>query len=745
MQTSIWNRIFRWLPIQLFLLHFRSHQMLLLFWLILILVITDSLAASYGASSLFLAPRYLGEVSWIAYIYLGWGFGLFTLAWQITTFILHHYRIPFLIYSRNVFIEFAFNNSLIPVLVNFLFIYKIAQFLRIEEGKTFPYIIGAITAYFLGILWMFLLAFFYFSKAEKGLIRSSFERILRPTNHVINFLQKPSREGAILNADTFISLKGWFTPIGIKKITVHRWVKIIINRQQANGAIAFLLAFVILLIVGFFIDYSLFQIPAGVGILLLLSMLIAGTGMLSYLWRSWTLMGWILIVFLGMLLVSTNILDFRSHVLSLHYYDQELPTYQYEALKEAFDEDAYFKDLKGEEARLRNIHLEKGGIQQPLVLIAISGGGSRSMYWSFRVLEYIDSLSEGALFDQTILITGASGGMIGGAYWRNLHIELSNQPSQKYKTEYQESIGSDFLNPVILGLVTLDLVNPLNKINSKRWRSEKDRGRIFEQTLDKNTQGIISGTLNQYKNLEDNGSAPLLIPYATILNDGRKIYFPSRNMRFLTRSKFNLNKEFPIIDAVDASAFFQLQNVDSMSINSALRMSASFPGVMPMVHLPSEPRLKILDAGLRDNYGIEMVVRYLNSLEEVINEIASEVIILQIRDTRAYWPYISSSKPSLNSILTPVLTIQQNWNAFQTFRQSYIDELALSSKAADKLNMITLTYVPEGIEQGAPLNFFLTQKQKESILKAVQNNDNINAINKLKNILNGEDSSAQSF
>lgn len=736
MQNLEAKNLFRWLPIQLLLLHFRSHQLLLLFWALIILTINDSFAASYGASSLFLAPRYLNDVNGLSYLYLGLGYGLFILAWEITTFILHHYRLPFLVYSRKVFLEFTLNNSLIPLGVTLLFIYRIIRFLSKEEGKSIITILVGVLSFLAGMLVMFLLAYLYFSKVERGLIKSSFQRIINPKKRKWSFLYTTNREGAMINATTFISLKGWFTPVPIKRVNVHRILQIIINRQQANAVMAVAVAFFILLVVGFFIDYPIFQIPAGVGILLLLSMLLAGTGMLSYFWKSWTLMGWLGLLVIGMLLVKSNWLDFRSHVPNLDYYYSDLPSYQYESLKNVFSEQVYWEDLKNEENRLRNRFNEQGRQKSPLVLISISGGGSRSMYWSFRALQYVDSLTEGALFQQTILITGASGGMIGGAYWRNLHADFLNVPTFKYQEKYQENMGADFLNPVILGLVTLDVISPFNKLNWSGWRRGRDRGWIFEQTLDIETEGVLSGPLDKYIDLENTGQIPLLIPYATLLNDGRKIYFPSRSMSFFSRSQYDLKSDYPPIDAIDAHHFFQHQSIDKMSINSALRMSASFPGVLPVVHLPSQPKMKVLDAGIRDNYGVEIIVRYLMSLEQVIKEVASEVIVLQIRDTREHWPYISSEPPSLGSIFAPVFTIQKNWNAFQTFRKTYIEELAQQELGRDHFKILNLAYAPEESEKAAPLNFFLTQKQKESILKALYHPNNKKTFQELMNSLN---------
>ena len=58
-----------------------------------------------------------------------------------------------------------------------------------------------------------------------------------------------------------------------------------------------------------------------------------------------------------------------------------------------------------------------------LVLMTTSGGGNRSATFTMNVLQHLDSLSNGQIFNKTFLITGASGGMIGASYFRELYRE----------------------------------------------------------------------------------------------------------------------------------------------------------------------------------------------------------------------------------------------------------------------------------------------------------------------------------
>ncbi|MEK7199397.1 MAG: hypothetical protein AAB212_05705 [Bacteroidota bacterium] len=65
------------LPVQLFLLHFRRYQVLLIFWYILFATVAGDFMYTFGANSLFLAPEYFGEVTPLSTVIVGFAFGVF--------------------------------------------------------------------------------------------------------------------------------------------------------------------------------------------------------------------------------------------------------------------------------------------------------------------------------------------------------------------------------------------------------------------------------------------------------------------------------------------------------------------------------------------------------------------------------------------------------------------------------------------------------------------------------------------
>ena len=84
------------------------------------------------------------------------------------------------------------------------------------------------------------------------------------------------------------------------------------------------------------------------------------------------------------------------------------------------------------------MHLAEDKKEKPkLILINTSGGGIRSMSWTFNILSHVDSLLGGELMEHTALITGSSGGLIGASYYRELYLQeqqgkIDNRFDDKY-------------------------------------------------------------------------------------------------------------------------------------------------------------------------------------------------------------------------------------------------------------------------------------------------------------------------
>ena len=134
----MWNKTFLTgfyfsFPVQLFLLHFRKYQVLLLFWIILFATVRGGFLKTFGADSLFLGPEYLGDVNALSMVFVGIGLGIFIMSWNITTFILHSKHFKFLATTTKPFLKYFINNSVIPLLFLVYYTFQSVEFYHYRE------------------------------------------------------------------------------------------------------------------------------------------------------------------------------------------------------------------------------------------------------------------------------------------------------------------------------------------------------------------------------------------------------------------------------------------------------------------------------------------------------------------------------------------------------------------------------------------------------------------------------------
>lgn len=724
--SRIINGLYRFLPVQLLLLHFRKYQLLLLFWVILTATITGHFAAHFGASSLFLAPEYLGEINFRSMFLLGSAMAIFVMAWNITTFIINSHRIPFLGATRQAFLKYCINNAVLPV--GFLIFYSFISFRYqyYDEHTAIPRILLLQLGFYLGFAVFILISFLYFFRVDRDLLKLVISKVTNPSliREIIPY-DSLDIEFDIIRADAYLT-----ETLSVKNIkdleSYHpRLLSAVLRRHHRNAITATIFAICLLLVLGIFMEVPQMRIPAASGFLLLFSIMMGVVGAVKYFLKTWELMGWVLMVIFVSFLVRWHIFDLRSIAYGLDYQTEsrEKPAYRYSELKKIFTPQAFEADKRTEEKRLENwkaLQDPPGGKKPPLIVLTVSGGGSRSAYWAFRSMQYLDSISQGKLFSNTVLISGASGGMIGAAYWRSIHQAAKNGIIKSpYKPQYQENMGKDLLNAIIFSFATVDFVSPFNKISIAGYSYTKDRGFAMEQELIRNTEGLLDQKLRDYQQAEAEGKIPQMIVNGTIINDGRRLMIAAQPVSYLTRPAYALRDSFnPPIDAVDFARLFSAQNPYNLRLTTALRMNATFPFILPVVKLPSEPTMNIMDAGFRDNFGTEIATRYLYVLKDWMKQNAGNVIFLEIRDSREYQVFPPTEQKSLADMMVDPLTIIENkWFPFQSYSHGYLKELM--PEILDQLHFVTMTYIPEAEDKTAALNFHITRKEKQDLYQSI--------------------------
>ncbi len=716
--------VYRFLPVQLLLLHGRKYQLLLLFWIILILTIHGSFATHFGANTLFLAPEYLDHIGFTSMLLLGAAMGMFIMSWHITTFIIHSKRMPFIGATRQAFLKYCINNSLLPL--GFFIYYSVVSvgFQRLDEGASWSAIALMQLGFYLGFLLMIVLSFAYFFRVGRDLLKTVLATITNPS-HLREIIPYDGLdfEFDMIQADTFLTETLAVEHIDQLDKYHPRLLNSILRRHHRNAVSATIFAFVLLVLLGIFMEEPALRIPAGAGFLILFAVLMGVVGAVKYFLKSWEIFGWVILFSALGWLVEHHIFDLRSIAYGLDYHtaDAQVPAYNYESLKATFTPKRYMADKASGIAHLAAWKGRQADSLPPLVIVTVSGGGSRSSYWTFRALQYADSASGGTLFRRTALLTGASGGMLGAAYWRSIHQQIAKGSSMSpYASAYQTAIGKDLFNAIIFSFVSVDLISPFNKVTLGPYSYTKDRGYAMEQELIRNTGGALDGRLADYAADERAGIIPQMIVNGTIVNDGRKLLMSAQPVGYLTQPAYALaDTATPPIDAVDFATFFARQNPYNLRLATALRINATFPYVLPVVKMPSVPQMNVMDAGLRDNFGAEVASRWLYVFRDWLNANTREIIWLQIRDTREYDVLPSTTQDKFGAMLgDPLFVIQNKWEPFQSHFQSYVKDYT-PEFFSGKMRFVTLQYIPRKIEKTAKLNFHLTQQEKDDLYAAM--------------------------
>jgi hypothetical protein len=513
----------------------------------------------------------------------------------------------------------------------------------------------------------------------------------------------------------------------------------VFRRHHFAAILTIAIAFVILVILSYLTAYRAFRIPAAASILIFFSVLIGVSGAVAYMLGTWTIPLLIGVLLLLNVAIKNDIIDTRSKAYGLDYRDHDRrPAYNFPYLDSLFtprmaarDKDTAIRMLDRWRARFPD------SVKPKLVVINVSGGGSRSAVWTMDVLQHADSLVGGRLMPRTVLMTGASGGMIAAAYFRELYREkITGAPVNLYDDRYTENVSRDLLNAVFSSFAINDFFTPFQRFTLNGNSYSKDRGYAFERQLNANLGGALGGTLADYQEPVSQGLIPMMIFTPTITADGRKLLISSQPVSYMTWPEYrDPRRKLHDVDGVDFSMYFAGLDPLQLRITSALRMSATFPYVLPNVYLPTRPIIDVMDAGLRDNYGKETSLRFLHVFRDWVNQHTSGVVFIQIRDNRKNEVVpIEQSKGLVDMILEPLFTMQRNWSSYQDFEQ---DDLTAYAEHFFQVPFyrIIFQYVPKHGDEQAALNWHLTGREKSDISQAIYNPANKGAFRFLKSVM----------
>jgi len=288
----------------------------------------------------------------------------------------------------------------------------------------------------------------------------------------------------------------------------------------------------------------------------------------------------------------------------------------------------------------------QGTSDRKLVVVAASGGAYRASFWSTIVLDCLTSHPDLPHFDRAIrLMTGASGGMVGNAYFaasrippadgpapaaapvqasaacksisapsrgtveNHLHHDL--QERQRQRPLMLASAATDSLTPVVARLIGKDMLYAFF------WEPNlEDRGVVLEQEWT-----TLQLTFAELERGEREGWRPSLIVSPYLVESAKPMFISNLNLEGIITGKL-------------AEEFFRTfpGARDRFRLATAVRMSSSFPLISPAVRLPLPNRDRVVDAGYFDNFGITAAAMFLRDkdVQEFIKNNNLQVILIRI-------------------------------------------------------------------------------------------------------------------
>ncbi len=268
-----------------------------------------------------------------------------------------------------------------------------------------------------------------------------------------------------------------------------------------------------------------------------------------------------------------------------------------------------------------------------LAVVTVSGGALRSAYWTSVVLGRIgEEIPDFA--DHLRVIAGASGGMLGAAYFvcdRRARHHPDAPPIPPMPVASIAAVARHIaLREMWFGFLPRAA---LEAARNHLGLGMHDRGVILERDwhgIDVPFRDLMSD--------EADGSIPSLIFSPMIVEDGRRLLISNLDLKGITRTSGpaitgELSGSAEETYSLTALEFFRLfPQADAFRLATMVRMSASFPFVSPAVNLPTIPPRRIVDAGYYDNYGVQIAASWIHANLEWLAENTSGVTLIQIRD-----------------------------------------------------------------------------------------------------------------
>jgi hypothetical protein len=741
--VTLFRQIYFSFPIRLLVLHLRNHLVFLLLWVILAGFSTGSIGRFFGMHYLMLTPEYHGLVNFWSFFLTGLAFGGLVMVWHLTTYLLCSNRFPFLATLGAPFSKYCLNNSLVPLAFLAIWLICTIWFQWHDELTSTGEIIWNIAGFLVGTSTItgILAVYFHFTNHDL----TSFHWTPKPGSRVLFSQRLPTVREIQIGAtrwrvDTYLTERGH--PRLVRSVAHYdaRVLEQVFRQNHWNAVVVLIVALILLMLQGAFMDSNWARIPAGGTVFLFFGILMGLYGAIHFWFRNWGTAVFLGLIFSVNLLTGWGLLNYRNRAYGLDYQKENRAAYNYAAFEKIASPPNIAQDQAATLEILENWLAKNRTAENPrpkIILVCVSGGGHRAALWTMQTLQKADIATGGKLLRQTFLMTGASGGLLGAAQIREAmlrHAEGDRLAPQD--PSLIDDMGKDLLNAISFAVVTNDLFYPISSFKYGSFSYRKDRGYLFEHSLNENTHGFFSRKIWEYRQPEREAKIPMLIASPFVLNDARRMLISPQGVSYLMRPNAGRLTPQVEIDGIDFGRFFAAQQADSLAFSSAMRMNCTYPFILPNVWMPTTPSVETLDAGFRDNYGLGLAVRFAHVFKDWIRENTGGVVFVQIR----CWDKIHSIAPSddkgvFENMLTPAEAAGGNLTDIQDFEQDNGLALLNDAMGGAKVEMVRFHYRPVRKNREASLSFHLSRREKLDIFEAFFTADNQASVKALKQVL----------
>jgi hypothetical protein len=717
--------ILNFFPIQLLFLHLRKNLFGLSVWAILFAFV-GGLSSRFGVPQLFLSPEYMGKVDNISFLILGIGLGGFITAYNLYSYVLLGPQIPFLGTCKRPLVVFSLNNFIIPLVFVSFYIYEAYIFQRVNELKEVYSVIFQFVYLFIGVFLFIFVSFLYFFKTNKNIFKLSGKS---QTDFESEFMANPV--SSVLHKDeswfqSFRKLrfqKHFYITEGFRIRIARYWkhydkklIEKVFYQNHVNTSIFEIFIIVSFVVFGMFGDRVHLVIPAGASIFLIFSIILMFISAVYSWFRSWTyLILASVFLLVNQLSRNPNFEQYTYPAFGLNY-DKYVHQDFDSVLLEHLDPNRIEIETQEYTKILANWKEKQYEKKPKLVIVNVSGGGSRSALWSFLVLRQLDSLTHGEFSNAIHLITGASGGMIGASYYRELLLQKSkNDKFNIHSNRHIDNISKELLNSLATAIATRDIFFKYKKVEYNGIKYLKDRGHAFELQLHRNTDFLLDKNLSDYEKYERDAQIPVMVFSPTLINDGRRLIISSVETGFYQSAYKNYVADYyASVEDLEYRILMRDYGYSNTRFSSILRMNASFPYILPMVKLPGNLHYHVMDAGIRDNMGTKTTLKFLSAFENWIEQNTSGVLIVRIRDVMRQNTIIDEKNYSISDkLFLPLGNMLKNFIYVQDYEQD--DQLSLATRNYNvPVNVVSFD-LRSKMDDEIALSFRLTNREKKMV------------------------------